>query len=301
MAFTSLTNGQFASNLGNIFSALWSLIQDGASALVKNIVDTFNGIVSGIVTFATAIVQGFQTAWDAVKDGATDLEQWITDRFNDVVTFIQSVPDLISKAMQAGWDAIKEGAADVANWIADQFNKAVSTIKGYLDTLTDWAKSALAVVQGAASAISGAANSATPAFAGGGYIRGPGTGTSDSIPARVSNGEYVLRAKAVSQYGLAFIEALNRGLVSLRDIPRFSMGGIVSALTPTVPRFARGGFVDGAALSGGGSSGGGTVNLHWDGETYSMSAPQSVIDRLSRYSSGKQVRNAGRKPTWYRG
>jgi TP901 family phage tail tape measure protein len=43
----------------------------------------------------------------------------------------------------------------------------------------------------------------------GGMINGPGTGTSDSIPAYLSNGEYVIRASAVQQYGKDFFDGLN--------------------------------------------------------------------------------------------
>jgi len=45
--------------------------------------------------------------------------------------------------------------------------------------------------------------------AGGGYIRGAGTGTSDSIPAMLSNGEYVIRAASVSRAGVNFLHDLN--------------------------------------------------------------------------------------------
>lgn len=48
------------------------------------------------------------------------------------------------------------------------------------------------------------------AFAMGGMVRGPGTGTSDSINARLSNGEYVLRANAVKYYGTDFMNSLNQ-------------------------------------------------------------------------------------------
>ena len=37
--------------------------------------------------------------------------------------------------------------------------------------------------------------------AGGGEVDGPGTGTSDSVPARLSDGEFVLTAKAVRGAG----------------------------------------------------------------------------------------------------
>lgn len=43
----------------------------------------------------------------------------------------------------------------------------------------------------------------------GGLIRGPGTGTSDDIVSRVSNGEYVVRAAAVSALGVGFLNAVN--------------------------------------------------------------------------------------------
>ena len=55
--------------------------------------------------------------------------------------------------------------------------------------------------------------------AAGGYISGPGTGTSDSIPARLSNGEYVVRANAVQHYGAGMMDAINT--------KKFAEGGIV--------------------------------------------------------------------------
>lgn len=43
----------------------------------------------------------------------------------------------------------------------------------------------------------------------GGLITGPGTGTSDSIPAMLSNGEYVINAAAVQRLGTAYLDTLN--------------------------------------------------------------------------------------------
>jgi hypothetical protein len=48
------------------------------------------------------------------------------------------------------------------------------------------------------------------ALATGGYVSGPGSSTSDSIPAKLSNGEYVIQANAVQHYGTDFMNALNR-------------------------------------------------------------------------------------------
>lgn len=71
-------------------------------------------------------------------------------------------------------------------------------------------------------------------FASGGLIRGPGTGTSDSIPALLSNGEYVIRAAAVRKLGKNALDLLNRGI----PIPRFADGGMVGTVASldTSPR-----------------------------------------------------------------
>jgi TP901 family phage tail tape measure protein len=64
----------------------------------------------------------------------------------------------------------------------------------------------------------------------GGRIVGPGSGTSDSIPAMVSNGEYVIRAAAVARYGAGFFDRLN----TMRFADGGHVGGSVDA-----PRGAR--------------------------------------------------------------
>jgi TP901 family phage tail tape measure protein len=47
-------------------------------------------------------------------------------------------------------------------------------------------------------------------FAAGGYVSGRGSGTSDSIPAMLSNGEFVVKASAVGTYGVDFLNAINQ-------------------------------------------------------------------------------------------
>lgn len=62
-------------------------------------------------------------------------------------------------------------------------------------------------------------------FATGGLVTGPGTGSSDSIPARLSNQEYVLRAPVVRRIGVGLLDDINEGRAS---IGRFAQGGAVS-------------------------------------------------------------------------
>ena len=98
-----------------------------------------------------------------------------------------------------------------------------------------------------------------PAYATGGHVRGPGTGTSDSILARLSNGEYVMRAAAVRKWGVNALDRLN-GL----QLPKFADGGLVSAATQA------------------GSPSLGTINLMLDGQNYTMQAGEQDFASLVR-------------------
>ena len=68
----------------------------------------------------------------------------------------------------------------------------------------------------------------------GGYISGPGTGTSDSILRRVSNGEYITNARSTAKYRRE-LEAINGGYYEqLRAAGGYAGGGYVQA-TPAAP------------------------------------------------------------------
>lgn len=119
---------------------------------------------------------------------------------------------------------------------------------------------------------------------GGRLIRGPGTGTSDSIPAlmdgvkplRVANGEFISTARAY-EAGAPLLQALNAGWV---PSPEF-----LAMLTGTAPGFAAGGLVttkdlvslakgvEGAPYQWGG--------VHWGDCSGAVSA-------LANYATGKE-------------
>jgi TP901 family phage tail tape measure protein len=61
-------------------------------------------------------------------------------------------------------------------------------------------------------------------YAAGGYISGPGTSTSDSIPAMLSNGEYVINASQTKKF-LPLLQAINSG-----NISQFADGGSVGGI-----------------------------------------------------------------------
>jgi TP901 family phage tail tape measure protein len=67
-------------------------------------------------------------------------------------------------------------------------------------------------------------------FASGGYVSGPGTGKSDSVPAMLSNGEYVINASSVDKFGNGFLDSINAGV-----LPAFRDGGLVKKLSARLP------------------------------------------------------------------
>ena len=71
---------------------------------------------------------------------------------------------------------------------------------------------------GRAMLLSGAGAAAT-----GGFQKGPGTGTSDSILSWLSNGEYVIQASAVKKFGVGMFNSLNAGYM-----PAFADGGLTT-------------------------------------------------------------------------
>jgi hypothetical protein len=117
-------------------------------------------------------------------------------------------------------------SADEANALADELGLIPSQVKTDIIANTGTAmrnvenfKAAMAGIQDRRVQITTAfvetgirppAGFYVPGNAEGGWIRGPGTGTSDSILRRLSNGEFVVNAAAAKRHG-ALLEAINSG------------------------------------------------------------------------------------------
>jgi cell wall-associated NlpC family hydrolase len=67
----------------------------------------------------------------------------------------------------------------------------------------------------------------------GGFISGSGSGTSDQIPAMLSNGEYVIKQAAVARHGKGFFDQINNGTPSRKasgQVQKFAEGGLVGPI-----------------------------------------------------------------------
>lgn len=122
---------------------------------------------------------------------------------------------------------LKASLAEPVNIAADvaQAEASLDALKTRLDALKD--KTVTVTVKTVENGAAPAGD--IPGLWTGGPVRGPGTGTSDSILAYLSNGEYVLRAAAVRHYGLSRLNRINQ-----LSLPRFAAGGLAtSASRPT--------------------------------------------------------------------
>ena len=134
----------------------------------------------------------------------------------------------INSMQQYGNSLAKDFASGISDWITGtkSFGDVMrSVLESLIQKLIQAAMYALII-----ASVTGGSFKANflkafgKGFATGGSVDGPGTGTSDSIPAMLSNGEYVLNAQAVDRLGVPFLNGLNTG--RLRG---FASGGLVGS------------------------------------------------------------------------
>lgn len=80
--------------------------------------------------------------------------------------------------------------------------------------------------------LAGGGSPTRTAYPAGGIVEGPGTPTSDSVPAMLSRREFVLRAAAVEHYGPELLHALNARRVPRDLLPGFAAGGTLRTEPP---------------------------------------------------------------------
>lgn len=172
--------------------------------------------------------QNVNTAWgEAMRRMNADSYDYagrITSMFGEMGSTIST----------ALYETISGTGNGAKNLIGDLCNSA---LKMWADMITqmyimtpmkNWMSSVLGGMFGGSSGGGSDSQSLTRSImaqskAGGGYMAGPGTGTSDSILSWLSNGEFVVKAAAVQKYGVGMFDSLNQ-----MRIPRFASGGPVS-------------------------------------------------------------------------
>jgi hypothetical protein len=254
-------------------------IKDGFLALGPAASQAFADLGAKLADFgeASGITGFFTTLWETftTQGGESFLAlQPAIDAFSAYLSTALADPwTALADIVTGVWDRMKAAAESVLGWIGDKLT-AIANIASSIG-------SAIGSVLGSIPI--------APGMASGGMVRGPGTGTSDSVLARLSAGEYVVRARAVDHWGPQFLHALN----SLRNPLGFAGGGLVglgaSLLPASNPHFAEGGLA--AAESGT------PVHLHFpSGGQVQLRGDRAVTEALLREARRSQMLSAGRRP-----
>lgn len=195
-------------------------------------------------------------AWNAVTGwfGSSDTTNATNPQGDLKDTVSTGIKDGLSSDWYSGLtESMNNSNQGLLSGIGSTFDQFTSRLGVIFNAKNAWETSTVSTIQkwvgiasslvGVAGGISGAAGSSGAVSkavqgsglntyaASGGYITGPGTGTSDSIPARLSNGEYVLNHKAVKAIGKSTLDAWN---FNLSRPMHFATGGMVGAMSQAV-------------------------------------------------------------------
>jgi hypothetical protein len=239
-------------------------------------------VVESLAFFAFTLLAG-------IGEGILQGLEWLWNQFVDELDRLlkicgTSMAD-VKLVFHNAWDAIVSGLT----WVWDKFKSFGNWIKSFfvtVDAAADKLENAASKASDAQQSISNAnENQDNPGFTQGGRISGPGTGTSDSIPIWASNGEFMVRARAVSKYGVGLLHQINA--------LRFADGGLIGAsvLAPSIKLPTAGANTPHQVSR--------TLNLYLDGQRFEgLTAPDSVANDLEKFAAKKRMSSAGKRPKW---
>lgn len=219
-------------------------------------IDNINQTAAANANSAQTDYYNKEAEWQARHDTSSTVDKWSMDAERDfetgkakadkATTYEEKVRlmnealqkydeeqqkiNTISKIQQTSNQLAKDFSGAITDWItgAQSFGDAMKSILKQLIAQLIQAAIYATIVAACTGGGGGFAARWSKAFgkglATGGSVDGPGTGTSDSIPAMLSNGEYVLNAQAVDRLGVPFLNGLNTG--RLRG---FASGGLVGS------------------------------------------------------------------------
>ena len=189
--------------------------------------ETLNGMITGAQTWRSAMSSLFQKVADAFLQQIViqPFQQWIAMQARMLAIKLGFIKqEQVTDAAASGAKIAQKSAETTAVVSMDAAKAGAGAAASqasipYVGPAL--AVAAMAAMVAAVMALLGGIKK----FAVGGLVSGPGSATSDSIPARLSAGEYVVRAAAVRQVGVAFLDSIN----GLSLGPRFKGGNLAFA------------------------------------------------------------------------
>ena len=191
-----------------VIPAVIAIIQ-GLARVVRGVVRVISGVLSG----------DFRKAWEGIKDIVSGALKAVGGIIRGATAPFREAASRIGGALKKGFEAGIRGIAalgrGVINGMIDLFNKAIGAINN--------ATPGRISLPGPAPDIPGIPDIPLVArLHRGGKV--PGRGRGDKVPALLEPGEYVVRRPAVAKAGVAFMQALNDGV-----LPAMRDGGLVAS------------------------------------------------------------------------
>lgn len=185
------------------------IAMDKYQALLSMDEATKESLYDSDVAYQTAVLNGEMAVQDAKLETARITKEQAEYQLNTALTAMST----ISGAAANLFNTLAEDNAEFAEFakLLALFNIGVNTALAISEAIAGNAARPIKMAAAIAAVLSAIAQAyqvlnqaekpATPKFSRGGLVTGPGTGTSDSIPARLSNGEAVMTARAVVDWG----------------------------------------------------------------------------------------------------
>lgn len=287
---------QLWTNIQLFVQNAWLVLTQGVTIVIQ----TLMGLWQGFVSFMGSIFQGIaalaQGVWDAVAATATGAVAAIMAAWQGFVEFFMGVWEPILDFVTEVYQTIIDGTNELVSGLTGIWQVFKDSVIGFFTEIRDFIKETWDEIKDIVSQLFGGggevggAGEGGKGFARGGPVWGAGTATSDSIPAWLSNGEFVARAAAVRKYGTGIFHALNNLKLDPDIFRGFALGGL--AMPDYRPRLA---FAEGGAVR----STNNTLNLSIDGMSFNgLRADDQTMEDLRKFAVNRQVRSAGRKPLW---
>lgn len=180
------------------------------------VADMYNVVSQALVTATAAEVDSNNQALTATNEHANAVRK-LHDYVEDYKVSVGKDVGAMFSAWITGAKSASEALKDFASGLISNAVQIMAQWLGVYAILLACGSNPHLASKGASKAVLGIDGKKD-----GGLIVGPGSSRSDSIPTMLSNGEYVINARAVDAIGLSNLDAINRGY-----IPHFADGGLV--------------------------------------------------------------------------
>lgn len=237
-----------------LFQIVWRDVWNFAKQSFDDTVSFLRGpfgalvlLIAGPIGPILYLAANWQRLWTDVKQDWNAFYSWFSPVWTGSWNAVRSIGVGIWDGIQAAWNLFSgnftgavqklvNGVKSIWNGIIDVFRTPVNAIIGiwnavggvlglpHINPIGSAASNPAPVTPGVS--VGGVTAGHGAMLAAGGHIRGPGSETSDSIPAWLSDNEYVMPAHAVKRWGVGFMDRV-RGGGPQGDGHHFLFGGLV--------------------------------------------------------------------------